>query len=180
MRSLPKTLCAALTAALCCWAGPTVVAQDTAVSKQAKARLEFKKLEESMQSLQVQLAESAPDESRILELAGTRAAIRPEHCVEAARAGDTFARAAVEAWLDALAEGLESLVTVVEPRRIVLGTIAVAMGEALCFEPLRRRLTARLWPHQQDRVEIVPAELGDRMPQYAGLAVAVGTGGASG
>ena len=61
-----------------------------------------------------------------------------------------------------------------EPRRIVLGTIAVAAGEALCFAPLRAQLAARLWPQQTERLEIVPAALGERMPERAGLAVALG------
>ena len=41
-------------------------AQDTAFSQQEKARLEFERLTESMQRLQVALAETAPDESKAL------------------------------------------------------------------------------------------------------------------
>ena len=60
-----------------------------------------------------------------------------------------------------------------EPRRVVLGTIAVAAGEALCFAPLRTRLSKRLWPQQAERLEVVPAALGDALPERAGLAVAL-------
>jgi hypothetical protein len=60
-----------------------------------------------------------------------------------------------------------------EPRRIVLGTIAAAAGEALCFAPLRSRVAARLWPQQGARLEIVPAALGRALPERAGLAVAL-------
>ena len=63
---------------------------------------------------------------------------------------------------------------ITKPRRIVLGTIAVAAGEALCFAPLRSRVAARLWPQQADRLEIVPAALGRALPERAGLAVALG------
>ena len=60
-----------------------------------------------------------------------------------------------------------------EPRRLVLGTIAAAAGEALCFAPLRRALATRLWPQQLERLEIVPAALGAALPERAGLAVAL-------
>jgi len=64
-------------------------------------------------------------------------------------------------------------VMLLEPRRIVLGTIAVAAGEALCFAPLRERLAARLWSQQAERLEVVPAALGRTMPERAGFAVAL-------
>lgn len=117
----------------------------------------------------------APASSRAVALAGgDRAAILPEHVVAAAHEGDVWSREALEAWVDDLAQGLVSIVMLLEPRRIVLGTIAVAAGEALCFAPLRAQLAARLWPQQTERLEIVPAALGERMPERAGLAVALG------
>jgi hypothetical protein len=60
-----------------------------------------------------------------------------------------------------------------EPSRIILGTIAVAAGESLCFEPLRKKLARVLWPQQSARVEVVPAALGRELPERAGLAVAM-------
>ena len=65
------------------------------------------------------------------------------------------------------------IVMLLEPQRIILGTIAVAAGEALCFAPLRARLKSSLWPHQAEHLEIVPAALGQELPQRAGLAVAL-------
>ena len=62
----------------------------------------------------------------------------------------------------------------VDPERVVLGTIAVAAGEDLCFEPLRRKLASRLWPRQRERLEILPAQLGEALPFQAGVAVALG------
>jgi len=117
----------------------------------------------------------APADSQAVALAGGEAsALLPEHVVEAARAGDPWAAATFGTWLDDLAQGLVSIVMLLEPRRIVLGTIAVAAGEALCFTPLRERLAAKLWPHQAERLELVPAALGSRLPERAGLAVALG------
>ena len=54
----------------------------------------------------------------------------------------------------------------------MLGTIAVAAGEALFFEPLRRRVAERTWPGESNAVEIVPASLGEDGPDRAGLCAA--------
>jgi glucokinase len=123
---------------------------------------------------QARLRERTPQSSDVLARAGQRSAIRPEHLVEAARAGDGFALEELSRWLDYLSRGLAQLVMLFEPEKIVLGTIAVAAGEELCFAPLRERLASALWPHQRDRVAIVPAALGDELPLRAGLAVALG------
>lgn len=115
-----------------------------------------------------------PDGSRVLELVGgDRDAIRPEQLVAAARDGDAFALDEFDRWLEYLARGIVALVMILEPERIVLGTIATAAGHSLCFEPLRERVASALWPHQAERLSIVPASLGDELPQRAGLAVAL-------
>jgi len=120
------------------------------------------------------LRREAPATGRVVELAGgEREAVLPEHLIVAAREGDAFARESFARWLDHLARGLISIVMLLEPQRIILGTIAVAAGEALCFAPLRARLESSLWSHQFERLEIVPAQLGDELPARAGLAVAI-------
>lgn len=120
------------------------------------------------------LCEIVPEGSDVLSRAGgDRDAIRPEHLVAAAREGDAFARGEFDRWLDFLARGIVPLVMAFEPERIVLGTIATAAGQSLCFDPLHERVTAALWPHQAERLSIVPAELGEELPQRAGLAVAL-------
>ncbi len=120
------------------------------------------------------LRREVPARSRVVELAGgDSGAVLPEHLVAAAREGDAFACEAFARWLDHLARGLIPIVMLLEPQRIILGTIAVAAGEALCFAPLRARLESSLWPHQTERLEIVPAALGDDLPARAGLAVAL-------
>ncbi len=110
----------------------------------------------------------------VVELAGgCRRAVTPEHLVTAARKGDAWAREEFARWLDYLARGIVPIAMLFEPERIILGTIAVAAGEALCFEPLRERLASMLWTHQAEHLEIVPAALGSEMPTRAGLAVAL-------
>jgi glucokinase len=121
------------------------------------------------------LRAQTPASSAVLALSESRDRITPEHLVAAAHAGDAFALEELARWVECLGRGLVQLALTLEPERIVLGTIAVAAGEALCFEPLRRQLDASLWPHQKGRIEVVAAHLGDRMPEFAGLAVAVGS-----
>lgn len=114
-----------------------------------------------------------PRSSRVFALAeGDRKRIGSELLLAAARAGDSFARVELDRWLDGLARGLVPIIMAFDPARIVLGTIAVAAGEALCFEPLRARVAARIWPHQAERLAIVAAELGESLPAQAALAVA--------
>ncbi len=123
------------------------------------------------------LREVVPESSAAFDLADrVRDDIRPEHLVAAAKAGDAFACQEFDRWLDYLAKGIIPVIMLLEPERIVLGTIATAAGESLCFEPLRERVAASIWPHQAERLSIVPASLGKDLPQRAGLAVAlVGT-----
>ena len=63
------------------------------------------------------------------------------------------------------------------PDIVVLGTIASAAGEALCFEPVRRTVRAHLWPGIADGLSIVPAALGEDAPYLAGICAALQPGG---
>lgn len=119
------------------------------------------------------LRRRTPESSRVHALAtGDRARIGSELLLAAAKEGDAFARAELSRWLDFLALGIAGVVMAFDPERIVLGTIAVAAGEALCFAPLRERVAALVWPGQAERLVIVPAALGAELPEQAALAVA--------
>lgn len=125
------------------------------------------------QAWATQLRRRVPATSGIVELVdGDRSRIGPESLLAAARAGDRFALEELGRWLDHLALGIVPIVMAFDPERIVLGTIAVAAGDALCFAPLRERVVARLWAGQAERLAIVPAFLGDALPEHAALAVA--------
>ncbi|MEN8182511.1 MAG: ROK family protein [Myxococcota bacterium] len=119
------------------------------------------------------LARITPPESRAAQLAGAPEAVRPEHLLEAARRGDAFARAELTRWVDYLARGLVVVVFSLAPEVVVLGTIASAAGEELCFAPLRRQVAERTWPHVSSELRILPAALGDELPYLAGLSVAL-------
>jgi glucokinase len=118
------------------------------------------------------LRELTPPESRVFELAGDRARILPEHLVAAAGEGDAFALGEMDRFNDYLARGIVALTFTLAPEVIVLGTIPTAAGEALCFEPVRRQVSERLWPTLGQALRLVPAGLGEDLPYYAGVCVA--------
>ncbi len=115
----------------------------------------------------------APEAGRVASLAGGRERATPRHVVAAAREGDAFARAEMERWNDYLARGIVALVFVLAPQVVVLGTIATAAGEDLCFGPLRERVSARVWPVFARGLEIRPSGLGEDLAHHAGIAVAL-------
>jgi len=118
------------------------------------------------------LARETPASSAVAKLAAQEGAPpRPEHVVVAAHAGDEFALGEIARFNDVLAQLLCTLAAALAPEVFVLGTIAVAAGERLCFAPLRERVRANSWARPQP-IAIVPAALGDRLPLLAGLGVA--------
>ncbi len=119
------------------------------------------------------LRQRAPAESLACQLAGGRDGLRPEHVVEAARAGDAFARLELDRYNDHLARLVTLVVFALAPERIVLGTIPSRAGEELCLAPVRERVAAHIWPLLGEGLRILPSGLGDDLPDYAGLAVAL-------
>ncbi len=123
-------------------------------------------------ALGARLRRETPEGSAVLALAGGRDAIRPEHWLQAARKGDGYAQRELDRYNDYLARGIVQLVFILAPDRVVLGTIPMAAGEALCFAPVRSLVRERIWPFFGERFEIVPAALGEALPARAALCVA--------
>lgn len=119
------------------------------------------------------LREVAPEGSRVIEIAGGRDRVTPEHVVQAAGEGDAFALAEFDRFNEYLARGIVNLTFTLAPQAVILGTIAVAAGEELCFAPLRERVRAQLWPSFARRLQILPAALGEELPYKAGLCAAI-------
>jgi glucokinase len=114
-----------------------------------------------------------PPDSRAAELAGGNLRVGPEALVAAAREGDAFARAELQRWVEQLGRGVVALLFTLAPEAIVLGTIAVAAGEELCFAPLRKFVRAHAWPLLTKRLAILPAALGASLPYHAAIGVAL-------
>lgn len=104
-------------------------------------------------------------------LAGARERLSAVHLVEAARAGDAWALAEMDRFNGYLSQAIVHLAFALAPEVIVLGTIAAAAGEALCFAPVRARVAESTWPHQAPGMKILPAALGDELAEYAGVCV---------
>jgi glucokinase len=119
------------------------------------------------------LRETASPESRMAELAGGVAQLGPRQVVAAAREGDTQALAEMARYNRYLARGIANLCFVLAPEVVVLGTIPVAAGEELCFAPVREMVRELLWDAIERGVQIVPAQLGEDLPDQAGLGVAL-------
>ena len=119
------------------------------------------------------LRQIAPPGSHATQLAGSRDALKPEHLVEAARAGDAFALAELARWNHYVARGIVSIVMGLAPQAVVLGTIAVAAGEELALGPIREQVRARVWPFLSENLQILPAALGATLPFRAALGVAL-------
>jgi glucokinase len=88
--------------------------------------------------------------------------------IAAARAGEASAVFAVEQAARMLGRGLATLCMLLNPQRIVLGTLAVHAGDLL-LPTVRETLRESAWSRLVDDVEIVPAALGDRAQDLAAL-----------
>jgi glucokinase len=115
------------------------------------------------------LRRETPATSRAAVLAGGRGGVTPVHVVAAAREGDGFALAELSRFNEYLARAIVNLVFTLAPEAIVLGTIASAAGEELCFTRVRALVRDRTWPALSGGLRIVGAALGERTADYAGI-----------
>ena len=91
--------------------------------------------------------------------------------VEAARGGDSHASRIIAEAGRRLGQTLAMLIDVLNPERIVLGSLFVRAAD-LIAGPLRDGLAAEALPASLAACEITAAELGEDLPQYQGIAVA--------
>jgi glucokinase len=91
---------------------------------------------------------------------------------KAAAQGDPFALDILEEALDALAEGLNHVITLLCPRRIVIGGGISLIGEELFFSPLRKKVADRAFRPFAECYDIVPAALGEEVVLHGALALA--------
>lgn len=91
---------------------------------------------------------------------------------EAAARGDEFARKLIDFQIHYLAEAICQVITLLCPRRIVIGGGASLMGEKVLFEPLRRQVAERVFACFAGCCEIVPAALGEAVVVHGALALA--------
>lgn len=110
---------------------------------------------------------------QLIQRAGGRAAdITARHVVECAREGDAFSQSVLNQAGTWMGIGLANLIQILNPERIVLGTIAVHAGD-LILEPIRDAVRSNAWERAASVCTIVPAELGDRAQDLAAISLAI-------
>jgi glucokinase len=93
----------------------------------------------------------------------------------AANEGDALACRIVARLGEKLGHALAILVDLLNPERIVVGGLAMRLGERL-FAPARRSLAQEALPHSVAVCEVVPAALGERIGDVAALCIAMDAG----
>jgi glucokinase len=92
---------------------------------------------------------------------------------EAARAGDVLAKRLIRATGRRLGEALAILVDILNPERIVIGGLAMRLGDDL-LKPARGVLCREALPGSAAVCEVVPALLNEQIGDLAALCVAMG------
>jgi glucokinase len=112
-----------------------------------------------------------PGAEEFYRFAGTRP-ITAQLIGEAAAQGDLFACAILVDALTTLAEAICHVITLLCPRRIVIGGGVSLMGQELFFTPLRRFVAERVFKPFAGLTDIVPAALGEEVVVHGALALA--------
>jgi glucokinase len=91
---------------------------------------------------------------------------------DAARKGDKLAQSILQqAWTN-VAEAICQVITLLCPRRIVIGGGVSLMGEDLFFQPLRQLVAERVFDPFRNCYEIVSAKLGEEVVVHGALTLA--------
>jgi glucokinase len=91
---------------------------------------------------------------------------------EAARQGDQEAHFILSRAVSAMANALNQAVTLLAPRRIILGGGVSLIGEDLWFNPIRHQLETNVFPPFRGTFDLVPAVLGEEVVVHGALALA--------
>ena len=100
------------------------------------------------------------------------AGVDTREVVRLALDGDAQAVAVVERVAENMGRGLAMLVDLLNPEMIVIGSMAVRLGELLLM-PTRRALCSEALPAAADACQVVPAKLGERLGDVAALCAAI-------
>jgi glucokinase len=103
---------------------------------------------------------------------GQKERITSAQVAEAAIQGDRFAGSIFRDVCEHLATGITQVITLLCPRRIVIGGGVSLAGDDLLFNPLRAAVAERVFKPFADRYDIVPAALGEEVVVHGALALA--------
>jgi glucokinase len=118
-------------------------------------------------------AQKRGDESELVRLLDSGVPLTAKTVAEAAKRGDKIAQLVLRKSAEKLGQALAIVVDLLNPDRIVIGGIAMRLGE-LILDPARRIVQREALPHAAAACQIVTAELGERIGDVAALCVAIG------
>jgi glucokinase len=98
--------------------------------------------------------------------------ITAQHVAQAAEEGDELANSILQNARVALAEAICHVITLLCPRRIVIGGGVSLMGQQLLFHPVRNLVAERIFKPFAGLTDIVPAALGEEVVVHGALALA--------
>lgn len=114
-----------------------------------------------------------PDRGPLEAIAqGDRSKVDAPAVARAAEQGDARAIAILAEAARSLGRVLAHLVTLVGPRRVILGGGVSLLGEALWLRPIREELEARVFPPFRGTFDVVPARLGEEVVLHGALTLA--------
>lgn len=106
------------------------------------------------------------------EMGGCAEDLTVSAIARAAQRGDALAREFWDRFLEKLAHGVGTIVMCFNPKAIIMGTIAIHLGDLL-IQPLRERLPRYAWPESLQGLAIRPSALGGEIGDQAAIAVAL-------
>ncbi len=95
-----------------------------------------------------------------------------QQIADAARAGDPEARDLLTWAVASLAHGIRQMITLLCPRRVIIGGGVSLIGEELFFAPIRRYMAEQGMKAFAGLTDIVPAALGEAVVVHGALALA--------
>ncbi len=116
---------------------------------------------------------AAAGNTSLSECLERKGSVSARDVAEAARNGDAIAKKLIRETGRRLGEALAILVDILNPQRIVIGGLAMRMGEDL-LAPARSVMRREALAASAAACEVVPAELGEQIGDLAALCVAMG------
>jgi glucokinase len=116
---------------------------------------------------------SLHDARHLLRLADNNLqGVTTEVIAQAAREGNKMAIEHLRQWIDALAWGISQMITLLAPRRVVIGGGVSLIGNDLLFDPLRLAVERIGFKPFVGQYDIVPAALGEPVVVQGALRLA--------
>jgi glucokinase len=110
---------------------------------------------------------------KVLQLAGGEPSrIDATMVADAAKAGDLEASFILGKAVFSMAHALNQAVTLLAPRRIILGGGVSQIGEDFWFAPIRNQLNVSVFPPLRGTFDVVPSALGEDVVVHGALALA--------